>query len=118
MGAAGAMLAQKNEMGIDKPVSYFSKKFDKHQLNYYVIIEKETLALILTIHHYDVYLGGGQQVTVHTDHNPITFLQSLRCPNQRLICWSLVLQSYNLDIQFIRGQHNIVADALSWAPVL
>ena len=46
--------------GIDHPISYFSKKFDKHQRNYSTI-EKECLALIFALEHFDVYLG----TTVH-----------------------------------------------------
>lgn len=113
---AGAVLTQTDDLGIGRPVSYFSKKFNKHQLNYSVI-EKETFALILALKHFDVYLSGGANVVVFTDHNPLTFLSSLKCPNQRLIRWSLFLQSYNLDIQYIKGKSNVVADALSRAPV-
>ena len=114
---SGAVLAQRDNLGICRPVSYFSKKFNKHQVNYSVI-EKETFALILALKHFDVYLSGSASIIVHTDHNPITFLSSLKCPNQRLIRWSLFLQSYNLDIRYIKGTENVVADALSRAPVL
>ena len=90
---AGAILMQEDNLGIDKPVSFYSKKFNSYQLNYSVI-EKEALALILAL----------------------TFLHSLQCSNQRLIRWSLFLQSYTLDIRHVKGTENVVADALSWAP--
>lgn len=114
---SGAVLTQRDNLGICRPVSYFSKKFNKHQINYSVI-EKETFALMLALKHFDVYLNGNASIVVHTDHNPLTFLSTLKCPNQRLIRWSLFLQSYNLDIPYIKGNENIVADALSRAPVL
>ena len=44
----GAVLLQEDNNGIDHPVCYFSKKFNKHQKNYSTI-EKECLALILAI---------------------------------------------------------------------
>ena len=50
----GAVLLQEDHNGIDHPVCYFSKKFNKHQKNYSTI-EKECLALILAIQQFDVY---------------------------------------------------------------
>ena len=113
---AGAVLLQADELGIDKPVSFFSKKLNTHQLNYSVI-EKEALALVWALVHFEVYIMSGlSPLIVYTDHNPLTFLNSLKCPNQRLVRWSLFLQSYTLDIRHIRGKDNVVADALSRAP--
>ena len=114
---AGAVLMQPDEQGVNRVVSFFSKKFNQYQLNYSVV-EKETLALILALQHFDVYVGSGlSPVVVFTDHNPLTFLQSLRGPNQRLVRWSLFLQSFNLDIRHIKGRDNVVADALSRSPM-
>ena len=42
---AAAALLQEDENGVDRPVSYFSRKFNRYQLNYSVI-EKEALALV------------------------------------------------------------------------
>ncbi|KAL5013063.1 hypothetical protein ScPMuIL_011614 [Solemya velum] len=42
----GAVLFQEDESGFDHPVSYFSKKFDRHQLNYSTV-EKEALGLVM-----------------------------------------------------------------------
>lgn len=113
---AGAVLLQKDETGIDRPVCYFSKKFNCHQLNYSTI-EKEALALIWALQHFDVYVGGGvHPVVVFSDHNPLTFLSSLQNANQRLMRWALFLQPYNLSIRHIKGSDNVIADALSRAP--
>ncbi|KAJ8257267.1 hypothetical protein GJAV_G00183750 [Gymnothorax javanicus] len=43
---AGAVLLQEDTDGVDHPVCYFSKKFDKYQKDYSTI-EKECLALVL-----------------------------------------------------------------------
>lgn len=67
--------------GIDHPVSYFSRKFNSYQENYSVI-EKEVLALIWALQYFDVYVGGGAQIVVYSDHNPLTFLHSLQSPSQ------------------------------------
>ena len=105
---AGAVLMQVDEHGMDRPVSYFSKKFARHQLNYSVM-EKEALVLIWGLQHFAVYVGSGvAPVVVYTYHNPLTFLHTLRCPNQRVIRWSLFLQAYDLDIRHIKGRDNVV----------
>lgn len=110
---AGAVLAQVDESGSECPVSFFSKKCNSHQLNY-SIIEKEALALIWALKHFEVYVGSGVgPLVVYTDHNPLTFLHSLQNPNQRLMRWCLFLQPFHLDIR--RGVDNTVADAMSRA---
>ena len=109
----GSVLVQEASDGLDHPVSYFSKKFLKYQKNYSVV-EKETLGLVLALEHFDVCLGSTPfKIKVYTDHNPLTFLKTMKNKNQRLVRWSLALQEYNLEIQHIPGSENVVADALS-----
>ena len=109
----GALLLQEDDNGIDHPVCYFSKKFNKHQKNYSTI-EKECLALILAIQQFEVYLTSSTSpIVVLSDHNPLSFLYKLKNKNQRLLRWSLLLQEFNLDIRHIKGKDNIIPDALS-----
>ena len=111
--AAGAVLLQDDDQGVEHPVGYFSKKFNCHQRNYSTV-EKETLALVLALQHFDVYVSSAcQPVFVYTDHNPLTFLNKMKNKNRRLLNWSLMLQEYSLDIKHIRGVDNVCADALS-----
>ena len=100
----GAVLLQEDNNGIDHPVCYFSKKFNKHQKNYSTI-EKECLALMLA--------SSTSPIFVFSDHNPLSFLHKLKNKNQRLLRWSLLLQEFNLDIRHIKGKDNIIPDALS-----
>ncbi len=109
-------LLQGDDQGLVRPVSFFSRKFNSYQSNYSVI-EKEALSLIWALQHFDVYVAAGGPIVVYTDHNALTFLRSLRCPNQRLTRWSLFLQAYNLDFRYTKGSENIIADALSRAPL-
>ena len=109
----GAVLLQEDNNGIDHPVCYFSKKFNKHQKNYSTI-EKECLALILAIQQFEVYLTSSTSpIVLFSDHNPLSFLHKLKNKNQRLLRWSLLLQEFNLDIRHIKGKDNIIPDALS-----
>ena len=108
----GVVLEQQGLDGFDHPIAFFSKKLNKHQKNYSTI-EKETLAIILGLQHFEVYLNPSSPITIYTDHNPLVFLSKVRDRNQRLLRWSLYLQEYNLDIKHIKGKDNVVADALS-----
>ncbi len=89
---AGAVLLQEDDQGIDHPVCFYSKKFNHHQVNYSTI-EKEALALLLALQHFEVYVGSSSQpVDVYTDHNPLIFLQQMSNKNHRLMRWSLICQ--------------------------
>lgn len=112
---AGAVLLQEDSQGIDHPVAYFSRKFDKHQLRYSTI-EKETLALLYALQHFEVYLASSiKPIKVFTDHNPLVFLSRMYNSNHRLRRWSLIVQNYNLEIVHKKGSENVLADALSRA---
>lgn len=83
--SAGAVLLQENLQGIDHPVAYFSRKFDKHQLRYSTI-EKETLTLLYALQHFEVYLASSlQPIKVFTDHNPLVFFSKMYNNNHRLM---------------------------------
>ena len=111
----GAVLIQVGDEGLDHPISYFSRKLNKHQVNYSTI-EKETLALVLAVQHFEIYLSVGTfPVRVYTDHNPLKYLNQFKNKNQRLTRWSLFLQEYNLEINHIAGRDNVLADSLSRA---
>ena len=112
---AGSVLLQEDDNGVDHPVCYFSKKFDKHQRNYSTI-EKESLSLILALQHFQVYLSSANSpIVIFSDHNPLTFIHKMKNKNQRLLRWSLMLQEHNLDIRHIKGRDNIIPDTLSRA---
>lgn len=114
---AGAVLLQSDVRELDHPISFFSRKFNSYQLKYSTI-EKEALALIWALQHFDVYVGGmTAPLVIYTDHNPLTFLHSMQNTNHRLMRWCLFLQPYHLDIRHIKGRDNVMADALSRAPI-
>ena len=108
----GAVLEQKDSSG-GHPVAYFSRKLNEHQKRYSTI-EKETLALVLALSHFDVYVSSNiGNLIVYSDHNPLKFLYKFRNKNQRLTRWSLLLQEYNLEIRHVKGKDNIIPDVLS-----
>ena len=110
---SGAVLTQLGTDGLDHPISFYSKKFNKHQRNYSTV-EKECYSLVLALQHFDVYLNVTKHpVLTFTDHNPLVFINRMKNKNQMILRWSLIMQHYNLDIRHIKGRDNVIADALS-----
>ena len=108
----GAVLMQEDDEGHLHPVSYYSKKLNKHQ-RMYATVEKELFALISSIRHFEIYITANAKCTkVYTDHNPLTFLERMRNRNRKLQAWYLNLQEYNLEVVHITGKDNVVADSL------
>ena len=85
----GAVLLQEDQEKIEHPISYFSCKLDKHHRNY-SNCEKETLAIVLALQHFDFYLRVAMfpivlalqyfdfylrvamfPIQVYMDHNPL-----------------------------------------------
>ena len=109
----GIVLMQEDKNGMLRPVSYFSKRLNRHQERYSVV-EKEALALLLALRHYDVYIKDSPFTTkIQTDHNPLVFVQRMKNHNRRLLNWSLALQDLNIHISHIKGKDNVIADCLS-----
>ena len=96
---------------IEHPICYFSRKLNKHQRNYSTV-EKEALALVLATRAFSVYFGS-TPVRVYTDHNPLVFLNRMANHNQKLLRWSLELQTYNIEIIHRSGRENVLPDLLS-----
>ena len=102
MLAIPVLVLQEDNLGIDHPVCYFSRKFTCHQLNYSTI-EKEALALVLAHQHFEVYIGSNsEKLVVFTDHNTLVFLN--QNTNQCLMRWALLVKNYNLTIKHKRVQ--------------
>ena len=109
--AIGAVLSQKGADGLEHPVSYFSRKLLPHETRY-ATVEKECLAVKLSIEQFCVYLTG-RRFTVQTDHSALRWLDCMKDQNARLTRWSLALQPYQFDIQHRAGRKNVNTDSLS-----
>ena len=76
---------QEDGNGVDHPVNYFYKKFNKHQKNY-CTIEKECLSLILALQHFEVYLTSSSSPTVvFSDNNPLIFIHKIEKQESEVI---------------------------------
>ena len=52
----------------------------------------------------------GHQITVYTDHKNLTynFLNK-----ERVMRWRLIIEEFGPEFKYIKGENNVVADALS-----
>lgn len=96
----------------DKTLAFFSKKLNKAQLNYGVG-EKEFLSLVEALKEFRTMIYG-YKVDVYTDHLNWAHDKSFR--NARVMRWRLLVQEYAPTIHYVKGEKNIVADALSRLP--
>jgi hypothetical protein len=81
---------------------------NKAQLNY-TVTEKELLSIVETLKEFRNILLG-HKITVHTDHKNLTFKNF---NTERVMRWRLVLEEYGPELRYIKGENNVVADALS-----
>ena len=104
----GAVISQEG-----KPIAFFSRKLNSAQKNY-TTTKKELLSIVECVKEFRNILFG-YHIRVFLDHKNLvhaaTMLQS-----QRVMWWRLILEEFGPDIQHIKGEDNIVADAISRLP--
>ena len=106
----GAVLGQQFEEG-EKPVAFFSKKLNPAQVNY-TATEKECLAVVLALKHFEFYLLGNRFI-LQTDHKALKKLKTMNNDNPRLQRWSIAVQRFDFDVKYKPGPENTNADGLS-----
>lgn len=101
----------------DGIIGYASRTLTKTERNY-AQIEKELLAILFACTRFDQLVVGNPKTIIRTDHKPLIniFKKPLLTAPKRLQHMLLNLQRYSLEIQFVTGKENIVADAISRAP--
>jgi len=113
--ALGAVLSQK-EGKYYRPVGFFSRRLKPSEINY-ATHEKELLAIVDAAQNWRHYLVGAKVKTqVFTDHFSLQYFQTQPTLTRKQGRWSQVMQDYNLEIKYLEGKQNVVADALSRLP--
>lgn len=109
--ALGSVLVQINSQG-PRIIAYGNKSLNQVERRY-CQTEKEALALVWAVEHFNIYLYGMKQFEFISDHKPleIIFGQNSK-PCARIERWVLRLQAYNYKIIYKPGKANI-ADPLS-----
>ncbi|KAE8542769.1 hypothetical protein D1P53_000831 [Cryptococcus gattii VGV] len=94
-----------------QPVAYDSCSFNSAQRNYSTH-ERELLTIVHALDHWRLFLYG-IPVYAFTDHFMLKWFlgQCNLSPHQ--ICWLDILKDFDVCIEYIKGEHNILADHLS-----
>ena len=99
----GAVISQEG-----KPIAFYSRKLNDAQTRY-TTTERELLSIVETLKEFRNILLG-HRIIVHTDHKNLT---CKHFNTERVMRWRLVLEEYGPELRYIKGENNIVADALS-----
>ncbi len=114
--AIGAVLAQEDDAGAERVVSYASKTLQSAEIKYSTS-ERECLAVVTWVKVFRPYLHG-RPFKLVTDHSALLWLLNLKDPSSRLARWALRLQEYQYDIVYRQGSRHSNADAMTRAPVV
>ena len=108
----GAVLLKRGADGIERAVSFFSKKLSSAQRNYSTF-ERELLAVICALEHFRVYLLA-RKFVLRTDHRALQWLFSKEpTASARISGWLATIMEYPIVIEYVKGTENSIADALS-----
>jgi hypothetical protein len=110
--AIGAMLCQDHGAG-PQPIAFMSKKMNLAQRNY-PVHEWELLAVIEALRVWRCFLWGTKHpIDIYTDHHSLQYINTQPHLSARQCRWVEMLQEYTFKVHYIRGETNVVADALS-----
>ena len=100
--AVGAILCQKDDQGIERPIVYLSKQLSQTQRRW-ATIEKEAYAVVYALKQLRPYLWGAKYRTM-TDHKPLTSLFTKDMNNTKIQRWSVLLSEYNCRVEYHKGK--------------
>ncbi|GBG78920.1 hypothetical protein CBR_g28634 [Chara braunii] len=109
----GAVLAQQEGKKL-RPIEYMSKKMPSQKLAKSTY-EKELFAVYKALTHWRHYLLG-RFFILRTDHQTLRWMRTRAVLSDTLKHWIEVVEQYDFEPEYIKGEYNKVVDALSRRP--
>ncbi|EYC40353.1 hypothetical protein Y032_0618g710 [Ancylostoma ceylanicum] len=107
----GAVLCQEGADKMLHPLYFASKSLSRAERNYH-ITDLEALGVVFALKKFHFFIYGLKTI-VRTDHKSLTSLFKQSNVSAKVLRWALEVQKYKLEIQYVAGKANAVADALS-----
>ena len=79
----GAVLSQIQDSDEERPIAFASRVLSKAEKRYSTI-ERELLAIVYALEIFRPYLFG-QEFSLITDHEPLTYMKTIKYPSDRLV---------------------------------
>lgn len=111
----GAVLSWGPTWETARPVAFDSMQLKGAQKNY-PVHEKELLSIMRTLKKWRSDLLGSP-IHVYTNHRTLENFETQKDLSRRQARWQEFMSQYEMDIIYIRGEDNTVADALSRLPL-
>ncbi|GBG62416.1 hypothetical protein CBR_g30370 [Chara braunii] len=106
----GAVLAQQDGKKL-RPIEYMSKNMPSKKLAK-SIYERELYALYKALVHWRQFLLG-RFFYLRTDHQTLKWIKTQPALSDALKRWIEVIDQYDFKLEYLKGEYNKVADALS-----
>ena len=110
----GAVLSQRDDEGVEHPISFASRLLSKAERNY-PVIEREALGVVWALAKFRTMVYG-YELDIRVDHQPLTSLFKDKTLEGKLSRWALKVAEYNATITYRPGRLNTVPDCLSRLP--
>ena len=110
----GGVLSQEDSDAQMRPLCFYSKHLSSAQLKY-ATIQKECLALVLSVRFFRIYLYG-KPFVAYTDHQPLIWFIKKTPKSAVVHRWFTELSEYDFELKYRKGTLNGAADGLSRIP--
>jgi len=92
----------------EHPIAFFISKLSPTQRNW-ATNERKAYAVLVAVNKFKRWIFGSE-VTIHSDHNSLTYLTESAPKSSKLMRWSLALAEFNIEFKYKAGKLNIPAD--------